>query len=125
MDARKILFLSLVLALSTPSVRAGDEPLKPAIEVTPKKNYFVGGGGVKHLGSQLAFPFRHPMKFGNNLSHPFRHPVVAFSQYSNWVDDHNLVPGLEAAAAVSGIAGSAGIFGLYGKSFGSTTTVVK
>jgi hypothetical protein len=94
--------------------------LKPAID---KKPPFVGGGGAKHLGEQMIFPVRHPAQFWNNCSHPFRHPVVAFSQYSGWVEKHNLNPGLSATASIASVASSIGIFGLYGKKFGTTNNV--
>jgi hypothetical protein len=84
------------------------EPILPAPE---KKQYFVGGGGVKHLGEQLAFPVRHPVKFGNNCSHPFRHPLVAFGQFSHWVEPYN--SGLSACSSIAGIAGSAALQRLW------------
>jgi hypothetical protein len=78
---------------------------------TVKKQYFIGGGGVRHLGSQLAFPFTHPVKFANNCSHPIRHPLVAFRQFSEWSGPHN--NGMSFAASGASIAGSAALQTLW------------
>jgi hypothetical protein len=89
--------------------------LKPeyTMPAKPAKQYFIGGGGVRHLGQQIIFPVQHPVRFGNNCSHPFRHPLVAFGQFSHWVEPYN--PGLSACSSLASIAGSAALQTLWAK----------
>jgi hypothetical protein len=84
-------------------------------QTIPKKTFFIGGGGVKHLGEQIVFPVRHPVKFGNNLSHPFRHPLVAFQQFSKWSEPYN--SGMSFASSAASIAGSAALQTLWTKGY--------
>jgi hypothetical protein len=116
-DATVQLLRHLQIAQTAPHLSAGDiskdSALRPAIPPPAKKQFFIGGGGVKHLGEQLVFPVRHPIKFANNCSHPIRHPLVAFRQFSEWAGPYN--NGMSFASSAASIAGSAALQTLWSK----------